>query len=107
MDQPGTRYRDFHTVGGGRPREQGLHTGEGARRKVAAATLVSHRDYLTDAVFTVAVTGPALLIGHIAETLERPRFGLFLGRRACLPDEPLVLNPDSPDPVQELLTRVP
>ncbi|MFF7723694.1 type I-E CRISPR-associated protein Cas5/CasD [Streptomyces luteogriseus] len=107
IDQPGTLYRDFHTVGGGRPREQSLRTGDGTRRKPAASTLVSHRDYLTGAVYTVAVTGPAMLTAHIAETLERPRFGLFLGRRACLPDEPLLLNPDSPDPVQELLTRTP
>ncbi|MDP5315656.1 type I-E CRISPR-associated protein Cas5/CasD [Streptomyces poriferorum] len=107
IDQPGTLYRDFHTVGGGYPRDQGLLCGDGTRRAQAKATLVSHRDYLTGAVFTIAVEGPAPLINHIAETLERPRFGLFLGRRACLPDEPLVLNPGSPDPVDELLTRTP
>ncbi|MFI9191096.1 type I-E CRISPR-associated protein Cas5/CasD [Streptomyces californicus] len=107
IDQPGTLYRDFHTVGGGYPREQSLLTGEGRRRKQAASTLVSHRDYLTGAVFTIAVQGPAALTDHIAETLQRPRFGLFLGRRACLPDEPLVLNAHSPDPITELLTRTP
>ncbi|KUO15947.1 type I-E CRISPR-associated protein Cas5/CasD [Streptomyces dysideae] len=107
VDQPGTLYRDFHTVGGGRPKDQSLLTGDGTRRKLTASTLVSHRDYLTGAVFTVAVEGPDLLISHIAETLERPRFGLFLGRRVCLPDEPLVLNAGSPDPVDELLTRTP
>ncbi|WP_406351004.1 type I-E CRISPR-associated protein Cas5/CasD [Streptomyces sp. NBC_01635] len=107
IDQPGTLYRDFHTVGGGYPREQGLLTGKGTRRERAKATLVSHRDYLTGAVFTIAVQGPASLINHIAETLERPRFGLFLGRRVCLPDEPLVLTAGSPDPVDELLTRTP
>jgi CRISPR system Cascade subunit CasD len=107
IDQPGTLYRDFHTVGGGHPRDQSLLTGDGTRRKPAASTLVSHRDYLTGAVFTLAVTGPAALISHIAETLERPRFGLFLGRRACLPDEPLVLTADRADPVNELLTRTP
>lgn len=107
IDQPGTLYRDFHTVGGGRPRDQGLLTGNGTRRKPSASTLVSHRDYLTGAVFTIAVEGPGLLLGHIAETLDRPHYGLFLGRRACLPDEPLLLNPNTPDPVNELLTRTP
>ncbi|MEU9064578.1 type I-E CRISPR-associated protein Cas5/CasD [Streptomyces sp. NPDC048430] len=107
IDQPGTLYRDYHTVGGGYPREQGLLTGNGTRREHAKATLVSHRDYLTGAVFTIAVQGPDPLITHIAETLERPRFGLFLGRRACLPDEPLILNPHSTDPITELLTRAP
>ncbi|GAA2932910.1 type I-E CRISPR-associated protein Cas5/CasD [Streptomyces enissocaesilis] len=107
IDQPGTLYRDFHTVGGGYPREQGLLCGDGTRRSQAKATLVTHRDYLTGAVFTIAVQGPATLIHHIAESLERPRFGLFLGRRACLPDEPLVLNAHSPDPITELLTRAP
>ncbi|MFN1193178.1 type I-E CRISPR-associated protein Cas5/CasD [[Kitasatospora] papulosa] len=107
IDQPGALYRDFHTVGGGYPREQGLLCGDGTRRSQAKATLVTHRDYLTGAVFTIAVQGPATLIHHIAESLERPRFGLFLGRRACLPDEPLVLNAHSPDPITELLTRTP
>lgn len=107
IDQPGTLYRDFHTVGGGYPNDQGLLTGNGTRRKPSASTIVSHRDYLTGAVFTIAVEGPAPLITHIAETLQRPRFGLFLGRRVCLPDEPLVLNTGSPDPVTELLTRTP
>ncbi|WP_329167874.1 type I-E CRISPR-associated protein Cas5/CasD [Streptomyces sp. NBC_01685] len=107
IDEPGTPYRDYHTVGGGYPREQGIHTGEGTRRERAKATLISHRDYLTGAVFTIAVQGPDPLISHIAETLEQPRFGLFLGRRACLPDEPLVLNTHTPDPITELLTRTP
>ncbi|MEU9488022.1 type I-E CRISPR-associated protein Cas5/CasD [Streptomyces decoyicus] len=107
IDQPGTLYRDFHTVGGGYPNGQGLLTGNGTRRKPSTSTIVSHRDYLTGAVFTIAVEGPAPLITHIAETLQRPRFGLFLGRRVCLPDEPLVRNTGSPDPVTELLTRTP
>ncbi|MER5852963.1 type I-E CRISPR-associated protein Cas5/CasD [Streptomyces sp. NPDC002012] len=107
IDQPGTPYRDFHTVGGGYPRDKQLLTGNGKRRKEAASTLVSRRDYLTGAVFTVAVEGPDPLIAHIAETLNEPHFGLFLGRRTCIPDEPLVITPHTLHPVTDLLTRVP
>ncbi|SDN73397.1 type I-E CRISPR-associated protein Cas5/CasD [Streptomyces wuyuanensis] len=107
IDQPGTRYRDFHTVGGGYGPRNALRTGNGTYRPEKESTLVSHRDYLIDACFTVAVEGPAPLIAHIAETLEQPRFGLFLGRRSCLPDEPLVLRHHTPDPIHELKTAAP
>ncbi|MFI1018191.1 type I-E CRISPR-associated protein Cas5/CasD [Streptomyces sp. NPDC020965] len=107
IDDPGTRYRDFHTVGGGYLREQQLHTAEGKRRPEKASILVSRRDYLTGACFTVAVEGPDALIAHITDTLTAPHFGLFLGRRSCPPDEPLIINAHTTDPVTELRTRVP
>ncbi|MFF5931604.1 type I-E CRISPR-associated protein Cas5/CasD [Streptomyces hydrogenans] len=107
IDSPGTLHRDFHTVGGGHPPERRLRTAAGSTRTAATSTLVTYRTYLTGAVFTVAVEGPHALIAHIADTLEHPHFALFLGRRNCLPDTPLVLNPHSPDPVTELHETVP
>ncbi|MFE1908473.1 type I-E CRISPR-associated protein Cas5/CasD [Streptomyces gardneri] len=91
IDSPGTLHHDFHTVGGGYPPEQRLRTGDGGRRSEAKSTLVSHRTYLAGAVFTLAVEGPRPLLDHIADALEHPAFGIFLGRRACPPDTPLVL----------------
>ncbi len=43
----------------------------------------------------------------IIHRLEQPAFAPYLGRRACIPDEPLVLRGLHPNPVNELLTRVP
>lgn len=107
IDQPGTLYRDYHTVGGGRPARQGLRTAAGGYRTADKSTLVTHRDYLTGACFAVAVQGPAALLDLIADTLEHPVWAPYLGRKACPPDEPLLLRAEVPDPVHELLTRVP
>lgn len=107
IDRPGTVFRDFHTAGGGYGHKKGLRTSSGAYRSQKKSTLVTHRDYLTDAVFTLAVQGPAPLLAHIADTLTAPVFSPYLGRRWCLPDAPLVIHCDHPDPVDALLSTVP
>ena len=107
VDNPGTVYRDFHTAGGGRPHEMGLRTAAGKYRPREKSTMVTWRDYLIGAVFTLAVQGPPALLAHIAATLEQPVFSPYLGRRSCLPDEPLVVHADIPDPVEALHTTVP
>ncbi|MFJ4188956.1 type I-E CRISPR-associated protein Cas5/CasD [Kitasatospora sp. NPDC089509] len=107
VDNPGTPHEDYHTVGGGHPPEKRLPLADGKKRKSETSTLVSRRHYLAGAVFTIAVSGPAPLIDNIADALDNPAHAPFLGRRACIPDEPLLLGPPVRDPVTELLTRVP
>ncbi|MGI5401471.1 type I-E CRISPR-associated protein Cas5/CasD [Streptomyces sp. CA-135486] len=107
IDRPGTRHRDFQTAGGGRPHGTGLRTAAGGYRSQAKSTLVTYRDYLAGAVFTVAVQASPPLLQHIADTLTQPRFSPYLGRRNCLPDEPLIIHTDIPDPVAALRTAVP
>jgi CRISPR system Cascade subunit CasD len=109
IDRPGTRLVDFHTVGGGYPHHRTVPTAKGARRSPDTATIVSRRHYLSDAVFTVAVTGPGLepaLIGRYAAALAAPHWPLHLGRRSCPPSGLLVVRADVTDPVAEL-SRVP
>ncbi|MFJ8932126.1 type I-E CRISPR-associated protein Cas5/CasD [Streptomyces sp. NPDC102364] len=105
-DRPGTLHTDFHTVGGGY-RDRQLSTAEGPQRPRREATLVSRRTYLADAVFTIAVTGPAPLLDLIAHHLEHPRYAPCLGRRNCVPAGPLLLRSDVEDPVAHLHERVP
>lgn len=107
IDRPGTPLTDFHTVGGGHPPHRRLHTSAGGHRPRHTATLISHRDYLADAAFTVAVHGPTPLTTRIADTLEHPRYAPYLGRRCCIPDEPLLLHATAPDPAAELLHHTP
>ncbi|MGW7521145.1 type I-E CRISPR-associated protein Cas5/CasD [Streptomyces sp. NPDC054796] len=107
VDRPGTRHTDYHTAGGGRPHKQGLRTSSGGYRAQKASTFTSHRVYRADAVFTVAVHGPDPLLEHLTQRLEQPVFAPYLGRRACVPDEPLVLRGVHPDPVHQLRTRAP
>lgn len=70
------------------------------------STLVSHRGYVTGAVFTLLVSGPAPDIKQLAAALRRPKWALSLGRKACVPDWPLLLGV-STSTVQELLSEIP
>ena len=69
--------------------------------------MLSRRAYLSDAVFVAAVTGPDELISRITDALDRPHWAPYLGRRSCIPDEPLVMRAGVADPVAELLHGVP
>lgn len=105
IDRPGVRMMDFHTIGGGLPR--GVPRPDGSQRPRDTATMVTRRQYLADAVFTVAVEGPQDRLAEIAEALRNPRWQPYLGRRSCPPDQPLLLRAGVDDPVHELHTRVP
>ncbi|WP_129839656.1 type I-E CRISPR-associated protein Cas5/CasD [Streptomyces sp. RFCAC02] len=106
-DRGGTRMRDFHTVGGGYPTHRTVPTAKGGRRGAGQGTIVSHRHYLADAAFMVAVTSPAdpQVAAECAHALATPHWPLHLGRRSCPPGALFVLD-DVTDPVAELL-RVP
>lgn len=69
-EQAGRIERDFQTAG--RP---------GERTPVSIGT----RHYLSDAVFLAAVEGDRALLDGLRESLRRPHFPLFLGRRSCPP----------------------
>jgi CRISPR system Cascade subunit CasD len=111
VDRPGRRLVDFHTVGGGNPRSRTVLTAEGKRRQEGATTVVSHRHYLADAVFTVAVSArsdPAReTLGRLAEALEQPAWAPYLGRRSCVPDQPMLLRTNIEDVLTELRERTP
>ncbi|MFE0200483.1 type I-E CRISPR-associated protein Cas5/CasD [[Kitasatospora] papulosa] len=98
VDRAGVLLRDLHTVGGGLPRAQTVTTAEGGKRSADATTLLSHRYYLADAAFTVAVTGRpdhpdhAALLDRCVTALRHPNWPLYLGRRACPPAGPLFLG---------------
>lgn len=102
VDRPGTVMSDFHTVGGGLPPERTVPTAEGKRRQIGAGTIVSRRFYLADAVFTVAVTGPDVLIGQVHEALANPVWAPYLGRRSCPVEHPFVLSGPINDAVAHL-----
>jgi len=107
VDRPGAPTRDFHTVGGGLPPARTVPTAEGKRRPAGTATIVSHRYYLADAVFTVAATGPHHTAALAAEALSRPAWSPYLGRRSCPAEAPLLLRWPVDDPIAELQSKVP
>jgi CRISPR system Cascade subunit CasD len=104
VDRPGVRLADYHTVGGGQPKELTAAASAGGNK---GAAVITHRHYLADAVFVVAVTGPAARIAGIAKALTQPRWTPYMGRRACIPDEPFLLRAGVDDPIAELRRHVP
>ncbi|MFC9856164.1 MULTISPECIES: type I-E CRISPR-associated protein Cas5/CasD [unclassified Streptomyces] len=96
-DRPGVLLRDLHTVGGGLPAKATVTTAEGKKRTGDTGTLLTHRYYLCDAAFTIALTTPHpqnadhTLLNHCAKALRNPRWPLYLGRRSCPPEGPVLL----------------
>ncbi|GAA4898588.1 type I-E CRISPR-associated protein Cas5/CasD [Streptomonospora salina] len=107
IDRPGDRHVDYHTVGGGLPPKRTVPTAEGKRRGKNQTTVQTWRSYLAGAVFTVAVTGPDTVIDTTAAALQRPHWQPYLGRRAFVPDQPMLLRHGLTDAVAELKHRVP
>lgn len=88
---PTLRLEDFHTVGGGYdssdPREV-LHISRKASGG-PSTTVITHRTYLTDARFLAVLEGDAALLERCAAALENPKWGVWFGRKCCLPASPL------------------
>ena len=81
--KPGIKLPDFHTV-------MDARKVDGSANKFP---VVSRREYLFDAAFTVAVGGrPDAIVSldHIADALRRPCYTPTLGRRSCPLTRPLL-----------------
>ncbi|MCI0386219.1 type I-E CRISPR-associated protein Cas5/CasD [Streptomyces sp. CNQ085] len=104
VDRPGIRLVDYHTVGGGFPKDRTAATSGGSNK---GAAVITRRHYLSDAVFVVAVTAADETVERLADALSRPHWAPYLGRRSCVPDEPFLLRRHVSDPEEELRTRVP
>lgn len=74
FDLPVRRITDYHTV-------QNTKTAEGKIK----LTHLTYRQYLCDSAFAGVLSGDAELIGHFGRALKNPVWGIFLGRKACIP----------------------
>jgi CRISPR system Cascade subunit CasD len=94
------RLSDFHTVGGGYPdTPQGkLNVSPNAEKSKSGAlqwktpekrTVPTHRTYLTDARFIAILEGDPDVLSQCADALRNPRWGVWFGRKTCLPASPL------------------
>jgi CRISPR system Cascade subunit CasD len=112
IDQPGTMLRDYHTISDfrGRPLRSASVGRDGRQKRTGYSTKVTHRYYLQDAVFVAVIEGDPALLASLADAVRAPGFPLALGRRSCVPTQPLLLEAGD-DPlwagsVDEVLTTV-
>ncbi|MTV26249.1 type I-E CRISPR-associated protein Cas5/CasD [Nitriliruptoraceae bacterium ZYF776] len=103
VDQAGSLLRDYHTVSDyrGKPLPSATLAGSGKQRPTAPNkfTAVTNRYYLQDAVFVAVLEGDPTLLRNLGDAVRRPGFPLALGRRSCVPTQPLLLLPDGDGPL--------
>lgn len=84
--------RDFHMVGSGYddsdPWQSLLipKTDEG-KKAVGGGSKLTHRFYLQDMAYAVALQVPAVQADALGEALQNPVWDLYLGRKNCVPTE--------------------
>lgn len=88
----GERMTDYHTVGGGfdsdNPWQRRMIPTKAESGKPRGTDLTK-RDYLTDSVFGAVFSGDPALIDEMARGLVNPVWGIWFGRKCCIPTEPV------------------
>lgn len=75
---PMRRMDDYHTV-------QNTRTADGKIKD----THLTRRTYLSDASFIVILSGDAETLAEVGSALADPVWGIWLGRKACIPSAPV------------------
>jgi CRISPR system Cascade subunit CasD len=81
-DLPVLRVEDFHTVLETRRASGGLDPNP----------VVTRRQYLVDARFGVILTGDRAILDRAAAALQNPKWGIWLGRKNCIPASPVFIE---------------
>ena len=106
------RLSDFHTVGGGYDARASAFDKMSIPRKASggasANAVITHRTYLNEARFIAAFEGDAATIAASVRHLANPVWGVWFGRKTCLPAMPLcpVEDLDSHAATRALIGRI-
>ena len=90
----GDRMTDYHTVGARYDKDDPWQkrmiptTADGKPR----GTDLTHRAYLSDSVFGAVISGDDVLVAEMAEGLDNPVWGVWFGRKSCIPTEPILVG---------------
>lgn len=107
VDRAGTLNWDYQTVGA----KVGIRSAEGKIKKTASSgeyeTLLSRRQYLYDASFLVALQGDDHMIAACVSALGNPVWPIYLGRKCCIPAEPVYAGTGSFDTLTAALKSIP
>jgi CRISPR-associated protein Cas5/CasD subtype I-E len=106
VDRPGQTDWDYHTAGA----STGIRSADGKIKRTASTgefeTLLSRRQYLYDASFLVALRGLPEMVIACAAALADPVWPVFLGRKCCVPGEPVFGGTGTFDSLSDALASV-
>ena len=88
------RLTDYHTVGGGYDVDRDWRTciprkANGKKPARGKEVVQTYREYLQDSRFGVVLRGAQQLVQELDAALVAPRWGVWLGRKACVPASPI------------------
>jgi CRISPR system Cascade subunit CasD len=88
------RMQDFHTVGGatsscGREELANRFRTRDAKGNLKHDAVLTYRQYLNDEGFVALFDGDKSFLNQVATALQNPVWGIWLGRKACIPSAPL------------------
>lgn len=86
-DRAGVIMTDFHTV---QTESGGFPNAEGGRRSSNNNTIITPKQYLQDADFTVWIWGKEESLQLCADALKKPVWTPYLGRKSCVPATPIL-----------------
>ena len=86
-DRSGLMLEDYHTVTG----ERGFlfNTYGRSRGKEVGPTIITPRQYIQDACFTVALSAEETILSECTWALQNPIWPIYLGRKSCVPSSPI------------------
>jgi CRISPR system Cascade subunit CasD len=76
------RIQDYHTV-------QNTRDAKGSIKNDAVLT---YRQYLNDACFIALLEGGKEFLGRVMASLQNPVWGVWLGRKSCIPSAPVFVG---------------
>lgn len=79
-DLPVRRLQDYHTV-------QNTRRASGP---INNDCVLTYRMYLTDSAFGVILEGKGEILTKITDALADPKWGIWLGRKVCIPSAPVL-----------------
>ena len=107
VDRAGNSDWDYQTAGA----KIGIRSADGKIKVTDSTgefeTLLSRRQYLYDASFLVALQGPTEVIQACADALEDPVWPVFLGRKSCIPSEPIFTGTGDFHGIHQALSSIP
>ena len=92
------RLQDYHTI-------KNTLTADGKNKDCH----ITYRAYLTDAAFGIILKGCFSSLSQIASALKDPKWGIWLGRKSCIPSSPVFagLNDNHNDALSLLIGNKP